>query len=187
MQATIKADKLAALLSGASVAAGKDKTLPLFNVVKLELTRDKIRLSATDRYRLAIGQFPIDLDGDPTELLIATNTVKDLISWLKPFKSSLILIEQYANGIVFNCAGMTYLVASVDQDYPDLDKIMPLNFGDVSEIYFDSEYLSDVVKVSGKGVTLKWQFTTPVRPAVATFTDKHDIEWQYLVMPIRKA
>lgn len=191
MQATIKADKLAALLAGASVAACTDKSVSVLNKVQLEIDNGVIRLSATDRYRLAIGELPIEYTGDPIKVFITNDNVKPLLSWLKSMKDNLIVIFQFDNGfkhnkgLILNCGGNEYKIITTDTDYPDLNKIIPTEFDGVSEIYFDSTYLSDVVKVSGKGVRIKWQLSTPVRPALATFSDKHGIEWQYVVMPQR--
>jgi len=185
MQTTIKADRLTALLAGTSVAACTDKSISILNVVQIQIDNGVIRLSSTDRYRLATGEIPIDYAGDPINLIISLDTVKQLITWLKPLKDSVILVSRYTNGLILNNNGREYLVAKVDQDYPDLTKVFPTQFDGVSEIYLDSTYLSDVVKVSGKGIRVKWEFSTPVRPAVATFTDKYKINWQYLVMPQR--
>ena len=187
MQTTIKADKLAALLAGASVAACTDKSVMILNVVQLELGDNKIRLSATDRYRLALGELPIDYAGDPIKLIISLDSVKQLVAWLKPLKDSHVILDTTDLGLTITSDTQNYLLTKLDQDYPDLAKVFPTEFDGVSEILFDSTYISDVVKVSGKGIRVKWQFSTPVRPAIATFSDKHGINWQYLVMPMRAA
>lgn len=186
MQATIKADKLAALLAGASVAACTDKSVSILNVVQLELDTNTIRLSATDRYRIATGELPLDYAGDPIKVLIANDQVKDLLPWLKLQKNNPIKLSVMDKSLSIDSNyGSGISVPLSDTDYPNLNAVMPTEFEGVSEIYFDSTYLSDVVKVSGKGVRIKWQLSTPIRPALATFSDKHGIEWQYVVMPQR--
>jgi DNA polymerase-3 subunit beta len=55
---TVGADLLAAAIGQVAVAAGRDDTLPALTGIRCEFDGDTVTLVATDRYRLAVRQFP---------------------------------------------------------------------------------------------------------------------------------
>jgi DNA polymerase III subunit beta len=77
---TVDRDELAAMLARVAVAAGRDNTLPALTGVRVEFKADRMRLVATDRYRLAVGTVPtITGEGAPSwALLPATALVSAL-------------------------------------------------------------------------------------------------------------
>jgi DNA polymerase-3 subunit beta len=55
---TVVAGVFAAAVSQVSIAAGRDDTLPVLTGVRVEIEGDTVTLAATDRYRLAVREFP---------------------------------------------------------------------------------------------------------------------------------
>ncbi|HEX8096069.1 DNA polymerase III subunit beta [Jatrophihabitans sp.] len=53
---TIKAAEFATAVSRVTIAAGRDETLPMLTGVQVEMAGDRITMSATDRYRLAMTE-----------------------------------------------------------------------------------------------------------------------------------
>ena len=53
---TIKAAEFGAAVSRVTIAAGRDETLPMLTGVQVEMAGDRITMSATDRYRLAMTE-----------------------------------------------------------------------------------------------------------------------------------
>ncbi len=53
---TIKAAEFATAVNRVSIAAGRDETLPMLTGVQVEMAGDRITMSATDRYRLAMTE-----------------------------------------------------------------------------------------------------------------------------------
>jgi DNA polymerase-3 subunit beta len=53
---TIKAAEFATAVSRVTIAAGRDETLPMLTGVQAEMVGDRITMSATDRYRLAMTE-----------------------------------------------------------------------------------------------------------------------------------
>ncbi len=56
----VSGPRLAAAVTQVSVAAGRDEALPMLTGVHLEVSAGSLRLSATDRYRLAVCELPWD-------------------------------------------------------------------------------------------------------------------------------
>jgi DNA polymerase-3 subunit beta len=54
----IKAAEFSTAVSRVTIAAGRDETLPMLTGVQVELAGDRITMSATDRYRLAMTELP---------------------------------------------------------------------------------------------------------------------------------
>jgi DNA polymerase-3 subunit beta len=54
----VDSDVFAEAVGQVAVAAGRDDTLPMLTGVRLEIEDDLITLAATDRYRLAVREFP---------------------------------------------------------------------------------------------------------------------------------
>jgi DNA polymerase-3 subunit beta len=53
---TIKAAEFSTAVGRVTIAAGRDETLPMLTGVQVEMTGDRITMSATDRYRLAMTE-----------------------------------------------------------------------------------------------------------------------------------
>lgn len=53
---TIKAAEFSSAVSRVTIAAGRDETLPMLTGVQVEMAGDRITMSATDRYRLAMTE-----------------------------------------------------------------------------------------------------------------------------------
>ena len=54
---TIKAAEFGTAVGRVTIAAGRDETLPMLTGVQVEMAGDRITMSATDRYRLAMTEF----------------------------------------------------------------------------------------------------------------------------------
>ncbi|MFB7947430.1 DNA polymerase III subunit beta [Kitasatospora phosalacinea] len=55
---TVDAAALAAAVAQVAVAAARDDSLPVLTAVRVEITAERLRLAATDRYRLAVRDLP---------------------------------------------------------------------------------------------------------------------------------
>lgn len=66
-------------VSQVAVAAGRDDTLPMLTGVRLEIDGDRLTLAATDRYRLAVREFPWspETDGQTAAVLVPARSLAD--------------------------------------------------------------------------------------------------------------
>lgn len=184
IQFEIKADRLAALLSGASAAISTDKRDPdMFRAVNLRLEGGELRAAATDRYIMARGTIA---DLDPTlsgNAYLMPDTIKAMLTMLKPLKASLVTVS-YDNGVILKSADNIGLFDHVATDYPDLDKIIPTEFAglDNNVIRLDPKVLGRICKATSE--TIAWQFAGEFRPMLGTAND-NGIAWQLMIMPCR--
>jgi DNA polymerase-3 subunit beta len=75
----VDSDVFAEAVGQVAVAAGRDDTLPMLTGVRLEIEDDLITLAATDRYRLAVREFPWrpDRPGTSAAVLVPARTLAE--------------------------------------------------------------------------------------------------------------
>lgn len=87
---TVASHLLHWLLKAATEFAGRDKSLPMINVVHLEISGDTLLAVATDRFVLGVAKAPISRDGadipDGPLLDVTVADVKSLLPLLKVAK-----------------------------------------------------------------------------------------------------
>jgi DNA polymerase III subunit beta len=76
---SVPAELFGEAVSQVAVAAGRDDTLPMLTGVRLEIDADRLTLVATDRFRLALREFPWQpaVAIDPTAMLIPAKTLAE--------------------------------------------------------------------------------------------------------------
>lgn len=184
-QFEIKADRLAALLSGASAAISTDKRDPdVFRAVNLRLEGGELRAAATDRYIMALGTVT---GCDPTlsgNAYLMPDTIKAMMTMLKPLKGNLVTLS-YDNGVILKSADNVGLFDHVALSYPDLDKVIPTEFEglDGDGITVDPKNLLRLCKATN--ALIKWKFNGALKAMFGTALDDYGISWQLMVMPCR--
>jgi DNA polymerase-3 subunit beta len=75
----VDSDVFAEAVGQVAVAAGRDDTLPMLTGIRLEIEDDLITLAATDRYRLAVREFPWrpDRPGTSAAVLVPARTLAE--------------------------------------------------------------------------------------------------------------
>lgn len=179
-QFEIKADRLGALLSGASVATSTDKRdIDTFKVINLRLESGALRVAATDRYIMARGtvsDFDTQLQGNA---YLMPDTVKAILAILKPLKDRVITVA-YDQGFIVDGHKFEHLAI----EYPDLDKVTPTEFAGVDSdgLIVDPKNLIRLCKATP--ALIKWQFNGAHKAMFGTASN-NGIEWQLMVMPCR--
>jgi DNA polymerase-3 subunit beta len=76
---SVPAELFGEAVSQVAVAAGRDDTLPMLTGVRLEIDADRLTLVATDRFRLALREFPWQpaVAIDPTAVLVPAKTLAE--------------------------------------------------------------------------------------------------------------
>jgi DNA polymerase-3 subunit beta len=76
---SVPAELFGEAVSQVAVAAGRDDTLPMLTGVRLEIDADRLTLVATDRFRLALREFPWQpaVSIDPTAVLVPAKTLAE--------------------------------------------------------------------------------------------------------------
>jgi DNA polymerase III subunit beta len=161
---TLGSDVLAAAAAQVAVAAGKDETLPALTGVRMEINGNKIRLVATDRFRLAVKE----LHWDPAEpdiaatVLVPARVLLDATRTAAPSaEMSVCLAAPAPDGndavIGFAASGQQTTVRLLSSEYPRYEALLPTEFSSTAEI--PAGLLADAVK----RVALVAEGGTPVR------------------------
>jgi DNA polymerase III sliding clamp (beta) subunit (PCNA family) len=194
---TLNSDVLHALLKGGMVAAGTDKYLPALNTVQIEVREPLVRVVATDRYRLGIGDVEIDTTGKPMEIgmfKLYLENVKDLVKGLPIKKDSgdvTISLSDDGKYVTFTYDGsagrFNREYRTADGEFPKYEGLMPKEFSDTTEIRFNPSFMADIAKLpmKDKNTSVSMKFNGSNKPMLATVEGSHGIEWTYLLMPVR--
>ena len=198
---TMAAPLLDDLLSGALIAAGKDKSLPLLTCVKLSSANGVITAAATDRYRLFIGRVDhstIERD-NPVEtinnfdLLILREDIAKIRNLIKPLTGKRAInprvtfwIEQ--DKVTVNTIDGNVQFLSWQGNFPPFEHLIPTTFEPSDTIGVNPQYLADLAKVPAidKSVPLIIRTSGATKPLLCE-TLAGDIRWQLLLMPMKVA
>ena len=189
------------LVLAASVAAGKDDTLPTLTGIRVEWDATGVRMAATDRYRLVRAEWcPKDGQAGVAEgaaLVPAADLLAYVKALPKPSRFGLpptVLIHPEDGQVRFTC--VTYegevsrTIRTLEGEFPKYQSLIPTEFGDLPAdgIGMNPKYVADVAKMPApKNGPVRVRFTGAGRPMVWEPTAPLDsgVQWLYLLMPVR--
>lgn len=186
-------------LVGAVVAAGRDKGLPALCGVLIEWADgDRVRMVATDRYRLCVADTKFRGVGD-ARVLVARADVDALVKALPKVPArgkdtsmvtftvaDRVLVVRFVEGDWVGAPSWSREVRLVDADFPQYRSLVPTEFGGVDGIAWNAAYMADVDKIPhGKNMPVSWRFTGAGKPMVGTFPTHNCIDFLYMLMPVR--
>lgn len=186
------------LVAAASVAVGKDNTLPVLTGIRVEWDSLSVRMVATDRYRLVKAEW---LNASNVSEGAALVPAAELVAYVKtlpkPSRFGLpptVLIHPEDGQVRFTCVThegeVSRTIRTLDGEFPKYQSLIPTEFAglDGDGIGVNPKYLADVAKMPlDKGQVVRVRFTAPARPMVWEPTSALDsgVEWLYLLMPVR--
>lgn len=186
------------LVTAASVAVGKDNTLPVLTGIRVEWDSLSVRMVATDRYRLIKAEW---LNASNVSEGAALVPAAELVAYVKalpkPSRFGLpptVLIHPEDGQVRFTCVThegeVSRTIRTLDGEFPKYQTLIPTEFAglDGDGIGVNPKYLADVAKMPlDKGQVVRVRFTAPARPMVWEPTSALDsgVQWLYLLMPVR--
>lgn len=186
------------LVTAASVAVGKDNTLPVLTGIRVEWDSLSVRMVATDRYRLVKAEW---LNASNVSEGAALVPAAELVAYVKalpkPSRFGLpptVLIHPEDGQVRFTCVThegeVSRTIRTLDGEFPKYQTLIPTEFAglDGDGIGVNPKYLADVAKMPlDKGQVVRVRFTAPARPMVWEPTSALDsgVQWLYLLMPVR--
>jgi DNA polymerase III sliding clamp (beta) subunit (PCNA family) len=182
----IEGGLLLELLEGVSTHASKDKSLRTLNAVQLEGAGGDLIARATDRYRLIEGAVRYR-DGGLEPSLIGLEDIKRILSLLKDHKANLVDIHRVGDAVTVSSLGDSVTFTLIDANYPPMQDILVKSEGEpsaVDSVAFNPAFMSDYVKIAGKGAAIKVYFTGAGKPMRVRITSD-TIKWRALLMPMR--
>jgi DNA polymerase III sliding clamp (beta) subunit (PCNA family) len=183
----VEGESLLTLLEGVSSHASKDKSLPNLNAVQLVGEGGDLIARATDRYRLIEGALRYK-EGDLEESLISLEDIKKIITLLKGHKSYLINISRMGDLLQVSTAlAFSVTFTLLEGKYPPMEELLVKSEGEpvaVESMAFNPAFMSDYVKIAGKGEGIKVYFNGEKKAMRVRITgDK--VTWRALLMPMQ--
>ena len=161
---TAPAELFAAAVSQVAIAAGRDDTLPVLTGVRVEIEGDTITLAATDRYRLAVREFPWSPQRPDSAAiaLVPARTLSDTNKALAAGNEVTIALSSGpgSEGLIgFESGGRRTTSRLLDGEFPKYRALLPTESSVV--VSLDTAALMETVR----RVSLVAERNTPVRLA----------------------
>ncbi|MCP2168970.1 DNA polymerase III subunit beta [Goodfellowiella coeruleoviolacea] len=150
-----------------AVAAGKDDTLPMLTGVRLEIGEGKLTLVATDRFRLAMREFPWEPSGEvgDTAVLVPARTLAEAAKTLGTSGSRVELSLAEGDGLL-GLAGSGRRTTSrlLDADFPKYRQLLPSEHSGAAVIDVAPmvEAIKRVSLVAERGTQVRLEFVDSV-------------------------
>ncbi|XVS64488.1 DNA polymerase III subunit beta [Actinosynnema sp. CA-299493] len=146
-----------------AVAAGKDDTLPMLTGVRLEIGEGKVTLVATDRFRLAMREFPWEPNESLGEVavLVPAKTLNDSAKTLGA-SGAKVELSLAANDGLLGLSGRARRTTTrlLDADFPKYRQLLPTEHSAAAIIEVDAlvQAIKRVSLVAERGTQVRLEF-----------------------------
>jgi DNA polymerase-3 subunit beta len=146
-----------------AVAAGKDDTLPMLTGVRVEIGDGKLVLVATDRFRLAMREFPWEPDASLGEVavLVPARTLGDAAKTLGGSGSKVEMSLAANDGLLgLSGSGKRTTTRLLDADFPKYRQLLPTEHSAAAIIDIDAlqQAIKRVSLVAERGTQVRLEF-----------------------------
>jgi DNA polymerase III sliding clamp (beta) subunit (PCNA family) len=181
---TVKSADIAALLTGAAVAADKGKNaVDTLAAVYLSATGGTITAAASDRYRLIAGE--LAGEGELAPSAIRLTDLKAILAATKGVNGE-ITFTRAGDSLSVAIGGTSLSLSIGTGKFPPYEHLLEGDNAAVERVSFNPSFMADFSKVpcSHKGGQLIVEFLGERKPMKVTIP--HDkITWAALLMPMR--
>jgi DNA polymerase III subunit beta len=146
-----------------AVAAGKDDTLPMLTGVRLEIGEGKVTLVATDRFRLAMREFPWEPNESLGEVavLVPAKTLNDSAKTLGASGARIELSLAANDGLLgLSATARRTTTRLLDADFPKYRQLLPTEHTAAAIIEVDAlvQAIKRVSLVAERGTQVRLEF-----------------------------
>ncbi|MFS8100401.1 DNA polymerase III subunit beta [Lentzea alba] len=150
-------------VSQVAVAAGKDDTLPMLTGVRVEIGEGKLVLVATDRFRLAMREFPWEPDASLGEVavLVPARTLGDAAKTLGASGGKVEMSLAANDGLLgLSGTGKRTTTRLLDADFPKYRQLLPTEHSAAAIIEVDTlvQAIKRVSLVAERGTQVRLEF-----------------------------
>ncbi|MFD7652510.1 DNA polymerase III subunit beta [Actinosynnema sp. NPDC059797] len=149
-------------VSQVAVAAGKDDTLPMLTGVRLEIGEGKLTLVATDRFRLAMREFPWEPNESLGEVavLVPAKTLNDAAKTLGASGAKVELSLGNDGLLGLSGANRRTTTRLLDADFPKYRQLLPTEHSAAAVIEVDAlvQAIKRVSLVAERGTQVRLEF-----------------------------
>ncbi|MFD4671962.1 DNA polymerase III subunit beta [Lentzea sp. NPDC058450] len=150
-------------VSQVAVAAGKDDTLPMLTGVRVEIGDGKLTLVATDRFRLAMREFPWEPDASLGEVavLVPARTLGDAAKTLGSSGGKVEMSLAANDGLLgLSGSGKRTTTRLLDADFPKYRQLLPSEHSAAAIMDIDAlqQAIKRVSLVAERGTQVRLEF-----------------------------
>jgi DNA polymerase-3 subunit beta len=163
----VDSDVFAEAVGQVAVAAGRDDTLPMLTGVRVEIEDDLITLAATDRYRLAVREFPWRPEGPGASaaVLVPARTLADAARTLTSGPEIVLSLSSGGSGEgILGLSGKDRQSTTrlLDAEFVKYRAIMPTESSSsaVLPVSLFTDAAKRVALVAERGTPLRCEFTS---------------------------
>lgn len=114
-------------------AASKDETRPILTGILFTLSESKVRMVATDSYRLAVTESSIESkkgekrkeEGEKIRAVIPTKALEDVLKIISILESQEVRMRVLENHIVFDLGEAQLIARLIEGQYPNYQQLLP--------------------------------------------------------------
>ena len=184
---SINCDTFQDLLTGAAIAAHAKPDIRVLNSVGIYLAGGILRVSATDRYRLIIGEIPAPESDQIDQIIIPLADVKKILTSIKALPKGVkptLILSRYGDLLKVLIGNDTLSIELINENFPPMDHLFNGDSVAVDTLQLNADYLAAFAKVPTSGGGQTFTFTGDRKPIRVKIN--HDvITWRGLLMPMR--
>jgi DNA polymerase-3 subunit beta len=139
---TVDRDALAETIARVGRSASRDESRPVLTGILVKFEPSKLIMAATDSYRLAVKETPVDATLPELEAIIPARALQELTRL--GGDSSELRLGVYENHVVFGADGAWLTTRRIDGQFPNYRQLLPEQFE--HELELPREELLDVVR-----------------------------------------
>ena len=179
---TVDADALLGTLSSVGRAVSRDEARPVLTGVLMKFAEGKLVMAATDSYRLAYKETPIDGTVPDLEAIVPGRALEELRR-LAPTGGTLELGVQ-ENQVLFGIGGTWLTTRRIEGQFPKFEELRPKEFA--HEVTVPREELLDVVRrtavMAHRNAPLRLRFA---EGELTVWTQTQDVGEARETLPVR--
>ena len=123
-------------------AASRDESRPVLTGILVRFEEGKLVMAATDSYRLAVKETPVNADVPPLEAIVPARALAELARISHPEDD--LSLGVHENQVVFGTGDAWLTTRRIDGQFPDYRQLLPESFE--SEVRIRRPELLDVVR-----------------------------------------
>jgi DNA polymerase-3 subunit beta len=159
----LPADRLLVTAERVVRAASRDETRPVLTGVLLRISGEGITMVATDSYRLAVKQTPLEAPpAEPREAIVPARAMQEAARLVGATKADEVEVALTESQALFRIGGARLTSRLIDGQFPDYRQLVPERFD--HEVVFERAELLGVLTRIG----VLAQRSTPLRLSFAT-------------------
>ncbi|MDP3014384.1 MAG: DNA polymerase III subunit beta [Candidatus Subteraquimicrobiales bacterium] len=134
---SLESDLLGNAIKQVSKATSRDDTRPVLTGVLINVVRDKLKMVATDSYRLAVREVKVEDIGEDRIKIIVPGRTLDELSKILPGANTKVVFGVTESQIVFRFGGLTLISRLIEGEFPNYQQLLPESYNVKLEINKD--------------------------------------------------